>query len=445
MGDIVRIALEGQEERKSMKRHAAAAFTVVLVLLAITLLSGCGHGVTGIYTPVNEPGNTLVLLKDGTYKVTLKSLVFDAPIAQSGTYKVEGDKVRLKGKGLPVWTLTVVGDSLVENEGGTRVVWARKGTATIKYDTRIDKPVVLLTESKAVSPALNPGAPETIVYGNGLIVQKKDPYSYTAGLSNGTNVESILKKLQDQGYFGLKGEYKSEQPVAGGATTTLDVNTTDKTYEVTVEAGAKPAGWDAMVNTVRSAKTPNMQPYNPSKIRLYATEATSVPASAKVEDWPGLGDELKNAAAAGSKGYEVQMESAISIWVGLRAAFKQGNFQEIYWKTNDGKTYSAVYAYPIFPGTTQDSRSSQKNTAKDTITAYVQSQGLNIKDYVLKNTKVSTSDPDWAVYDYQRFEGMGHLVFLIHKTNGTWTVVATGDGQPLNPQAHRAPNDLTFP
>jgi hypothetical protein len=331
------------------------------------------------------------------------------------------------------------------------LVGCGESTNTIKYDTRIDKPVVLLTESKAVSPALNPGAPETIIYGNGLIVQKKDPYSYIAGLSNGANVESILKKLQEQGYFGLKSEYKSEQPVSGGATTTLTVNATDKTYEVTVEAGAKPAGWDAIVNTVRSAKTPDMQPYNPSKIRLYATAATSVPASAKVKDWPGLGDDLKNAAAAGSKGYEVQMESAISIWVGLQAAYEQGNLQETYWKTNDGKTYEAVYAFPVFPGTTQTtnpaqaSQPSQTNTAKDAITAYMPSQGLNINDYDLRNTKVSRSDPDWAMYDYQRFEGMGHLVFLVHKTNGAWTVVATGDGQQLNPQAQGAPTDLTYP
>ena len=227
------------------------------------------------------------------------------------------------------------------------------GTVTIKFNTGIDKPVVVLTESRALSPALNPGAPETIIYGNGLIVQKKGPYSYTAGLSNGADVKSILRKLQDQGFFGLKSEYKSGQPVAGGATAALTVNTTDKTYEVTVEAGAKPAGWDDIVSTVRSAETPDMKPYNPSKIRLYAAEATGVPASANVEDWPGLRDELKNAAAAGSKGYEVQMELAISIWVGLQAAFEQGNFQEIYWKTNDGRTYTAVYAFPIFPGTTE--------------------------------------------------------------------------------------------
>ena len=95
--------------------------------------------------------------------------------------------------------------------------------------------------------------------------------------------------------------------------------------------------------------------------------------------------------------------------------------------------------------TTQATQPSQTNTAKDAITAYMQSQGLNINDYVLQNTKVSTSDPNWAVYDYQRFEGMGHLVFLVHEANGTGTVVATGDGQPLNPQAQGAPADLTYP
>ena len=436
-----------------MKRRAAAAFAVAVVLLAITVLAGCGYSVSGVYAPANEPGNTLVLLKNGTYNATLKSLVFDAPIEEHGTYRVDGDKVRLKGNGLPVWTLTVVGNSLVENESGTRVVWARTGNAatSVRFDAKIDKPIVLLTESQAVPPAFNPDAPETIIYGNGLIVQKKDPYSYSAGLSNPADVESILSKLQGHGYFGLKSEYKSEQPIAGGVTSTLAVNTTGKTYRVTVEAGARPAGWDALVGTVQRAKTPDMKPYNPSKIRLYATEATSVPASAKVKDWPGLQDELKNAAAAGSEGCEVQMESAISIWVGLQAAFEQGDFQDIYWKTNDGKTYRTVYAFPIFPGTTQATgpaqatQRSQTNTAKDTITAYAQSQGLNITDYVLPNTKVSKSDPSWAVYDYQRFEGMGHLVFLIHKADGKWTVVVTGDGQPLNPQASGAPADLTYP
>jgi hypothetical protein len=94
---------------------------------------------------------------------------------------------------------------------------------------------------------------------------------------------------------------------------------------------------------------------------------------------------------------------------------------------------------------TKATQPSQTNTATDAITAYMQSQGLSINDYVPQNTKVSTSDNNWAVYDYQRFEGMGHLIFLVHNANGTWTVVATGDGQPLSPQANGAPADLTYP
>jgi preprotein translocase subunit SecD len=94
---------------------------------------------------------------------------------------------------------------------------------------------------------------------------------------------------------------------------------------------------------------------------------------------------------------------------------------------------------------TKPTQPSQTSTASDAITAYMQSQGENIKDYVPQNTKVSASDPNWAVYDYQRFEGMGHLIFLVHNANGTWTVVATGDGQPLSPQANGAPADLTYP
>lgn len=86
-----------------------------------------------------------------------------------------------------------------------------------------------------------------------------------------------------------------------------------------------------------------------------------------------------------------------------------------------------------------------QNTQQDAITQYMQSQGSSISDYNLKNTKTSASDPSWAVYDYQKFEGMGHLVFLVHKVNGQWTVVAMGDGEPLNPQAHGAPADLTYP
>jgi hypothetical protein len=87
---------------------------------------------------------------------------------------------------------------------------------------------------------------------------------------------------------------------------------------------------------------------------------------------------------------------------------------------------------------------SQKNTPQDTITQYMQSQGGNITDYVLKATKASQSDPTWAIDDYQRFEGMGHQLFLLHQVNGLWTVV-TVQANPFDPQTYGAPADLTYP
>ena len=45
-----------------MKRRVAAALAMAMVLLAITVLAGCGRSVSGVYAPTNEPGNTLVLL-----------------------------------------------------------------------------------------------------------------------------------------------------------------------------------------------------------------------------------------------------------------------------------------------------------------------------------------------------------------------------------------------
>lgn len=223
-------------------------------------------------------------------------------------------------------------------------------TVKIGYDKAASKLVVVLIEYKAIAPAYNTAAPQSIIYGNGLIVQRENPYSYVAGMAPGTQVESLLQKLQDLDYFSLKSDYKSDKTVAGGTTTTLTVYTTDKTYEVTVEAGAKPAGWDAMIKTVKDAKAGDMTEYNPSKIRLYAEAVSSVPGSAKVEDWPALRDELKNAAAAGSKGFLVEMEEAIADWKAIQGSYEQGNLLDVYWKNNDGQVYTSVYAFPIFPG-----------------------------------------------------------------------------------------------
>ena len=64
---------------------------------------------------------------------------------------------------------------------------------------------------------------------------------------------------------------------------------------------------------------------------------------------------------------------------------------------------------------------------------------------VQKNSKVSASDPSWAYADFQRWEGMQHYIFLIHKVNGLWTVVSMHNNGPLNAQSDGGPSDLTYP
>jgi hypothetical protein len=74
---------------------------------------------------------------------------------------------------------------------------------------------------------------------------------------------------------------------------------------------------------------------------------------------------------------------------------------------------------------------------------YALSQGINPADYVFVQDKTSQSDPGWALYDFQRFEGMGHLFFLLQGSGNQWKVVASG-GDDFNPQAYGAPADLKF-
>jgi hypothetical protein len=71
-------------------------------------------------------------------------------------------------------------------------------------------------------------------------------------------------------------------------------------------------------------------------------------------------------------------------------------------------------------------------------------QGINPGDWVYKDAKVSASDPTWALLVYQKYEGMAYTQYLLHKVNGTWTVVASG-GDDFNPQAYGAPADLKYP
>ena len=86
-----------------------------------------------------------------------------------------------------------------------------------------------------------------------------------------------------------------------------------------------------------------------------------------------------------------------------------------------------------------NSRPEQEQAIRD----YLIEQGMNPDEWVYQNHITSTSDPSWALFVYRRYEGMAHMQFLLHFTDGAWHVVASG-GDDFNPQAHGAPADLHF-
>jgi len=94
---------------------------------------------------------------------------------------------------------------------------------------------------------------------------------------------------------------------------------------------------------------------------------------------------------------------------------------------------------------TQPTTPAQNDTQQEAIAQYMLSKGDNIANYDFRNVKTSQSDPSWEIYDYQRFEGMGHWVFLVHEVNRQWSVIAATTNVPMNAQAHGGPSDLTYP
>ena len=96
------------------------------------------------------------------------------------------------------------------------------------------------------------------------------------------------------------------------------------------------------------------------------------------------------------------------------------------------------------PTTSPTTQPTSKNTPQDAISKNMQVNGLNISDYRLVGSKNSTSDPSWSIYDYQRFEAMGHQIFLLHKVNSLWTVI-TVQSDPFDATVYGAPADLTYP
>jgi hypothetical protein len=214
------------------------------------------------------------------------------------------------------------------------------------------KPVVTYTSYKAIAPAYNPDVPVAVIYGDGAVIKKEDPYKLTTGALSSQQMSDLLKTLKDRGFFEMKSEYKNKVPLAGGTTDTVTVVTSSGTHEVSAEDGAGPPGWGDILAAITGVEAPDMKEYIPSSITLFAREATDVPQGAAVEPWPAGPPDLA-AAAAAAAGLGLNGDSAGGAWRAVQSSFaRNGSGEEAYW-ISGGKTYTYVYANPILPETKQ--------------------------------------------------------------------------------------------
>jgi hypothetical protein len=227
-----------------------------------------------------------------------------------------------------------------------------KAESGVSFPATADEPVVTYTSYKAIAPVYNPDVPVTVIYGDGTVIKKEDPYRFTTGTLSPQQMEELLKTLEEGGFFELESEYKNEVPLAGGTTDTVTVVTSDGTHEVSAEGGAGPPGWDDMLTAITGVKASDESEYVPSSIALFAREATEVPQGAAVQPWPGDSSELA-AAASADAGTRLNGEEAGTAWKAVQSSFSQNSSGEgAYWSAGD-KTYTYVYASPILPGIEQ--------------------------------------------------------------------------------------------
>lgn len=215
----------------------------------------------------------------------------------------------------------------------------------LAYDTAADNPVVMYFSYKAIAPVYNPTAPVAVVYGDGTLVKKDDPYRYTSGKLE-AGVDGLLQTISNEGFFGLKTEYEGEQ-MAGGATEVISVSLEEKPHTVTVSGNKAPANWDTIVDSVTNAQVSAPEEYIPPAARLFANKEEGPPSAPKVMEWPGDPTELERASADGTNGLKLEGEQARLAWKAMQEAMSTEG--EAVWKAGDS-FYSYVYTYPIFPG-----------------------------------------------------------------------------------------------
>jgi hypothetical protein len=210
-------------------------------------------------------------------------------------------------------------------------------------------PVIVYSSYQAIAPVYNPDVPVVVIYPDGTMIKKEEPYLFNTGTLSSEQLNGILKSLADAGFFGYKKEYGAGQAKPGGATETLTVNLESGEYTVSVAGGTGPAGWNEIVDTVTGARPSEESEYIPGTIVLYAKEAPQVPQGATVMAWPG-----DLAGAAAEDGQELSGDAAALAWRAVQGVYAGGGAgSETYWKSSDGKTYTYVYARPELPGVEQ--------------------------------------------------------------------------------------------
>ena len=226
-----------------------------------------------------------------------------------------------------------------------------KKAPSLSFPSSGETPVINYSSYKAIAPVYNPDVPVVVIYPDGTMIKKQDPYDFTTGTLSRDQVTDILQSLQEDGFFGFKKEYGGGEAKPGGTTETLTVNVESGAYTVSVVGGSGPAGWNDIVHTVINAKPSKVEAYVPGSIILNSKEEPQVPQGAKVTPWPGQASDLAEAAA--QDGQKLTGDSAALAWKTVQGAFSNGGAgSDIYWTAGD-KTYTYVYARPELPGIDQ--------------------------------------------------------------------------------------------
>ncbi len=78
----------------------------------------------------------------------------------------------------------------------------------LTYDSSKQVPVIVYTETSAISPVYNPDVPVVVIYGDGTVIKKEGPYRLTTASLQGSLGE-LLGTLSDESFFGLKDVYEA--------------------------------------------------------------------------------------------------------------------------------------------------------------------------------------------------------------------------------------------